>query len=161
VLTPKELAGAAGPFLGLLAGVLALGAVMAWRGPQGWSVSATWHLAARNVAALAGTFLAGTVLTPLLLPWVPGRAFALKGWLVGLLAVGAAAAGWPGDAAATVATLLIWPPLTAFLALNFTGCSTYTGPSGVRAEMRVAVPAMVASTALGLVLAGLRAGGVL
>jgi acetyl-CoA decarbonylase/synthase complex subunit gamma len=35
------------------------------------------------------------------------------------------------------------PAITAFLAMNFTGASTFTSLSGVQREMRFAVPAEV------------------
>ncbi len=89
-------------------------------------------------AALAST------LVPLLLPWLPGRAFSLKGLWVGL-AVAALVLlflssapqlwrQWP----ATIGWLLIVPTLSSFLAMGFTGASTYTSLSGVLREMRVA-----------------------
>jgi acetyl-CoA decarbonylase/synthase complex subunit gamma len=40
----------------------------------------------------------------------------------------------------------------SFLLMNFTGSSTYTGLSGVKREMRLAVPLQIASAAAGLVL---------
>jgi len=43
------------------------------------------------VSALAAGILAGAVVTPVLLPWLPGRAFSVKGGLTGgVLAMGAA-----------------------------------------------------------------------
>jgi len=36
--------------------------------------------------------------------------------------------------------LLIIPAVAAYLAMNFTGCSTFTSLSGVRKEMRWALP---------------------
>jgi acetyl-CoA decarbonylase/synthase complex subunit gamma len=35
--------------------------------------------------------------------------------------------------------------------MNFTGCSTYTSLSGVKKEMRWAVPAQIAGVALGAI----------
>jgi len=32
--------------------------------------------------------------------------------------------------------------VSAFYTLNFTGCTTYTSRSGVKKEMRIAIPAM-------------------
>ena len=34
---------------------------------------------------IIGAILVGAVLAPVLLPWVPGRAFSLKGYILGLL----------------------------------------------------------------------------
>lgn len=100
----------------------------------------------------------GAVLTPILLPWLPGRAFAGKGGLVGLvLAVGALLCGWLSFASRTsalqaAAWLLLIPALASFLGMNFTGASTYTSLSGVRKEMRVAVPVQASAAAVGLAL---------
>jgi acetyl-CoA decarbonylase/synthase complex subunit gamma len=48
------------------------------------------------------------------------------------------------------------PAVASFLGMNFTGASTYTSLSGVRREMRVAVPLQIlgAVAGLGLWLAG-------
>jgi len=48
--------------------------------------------------------------------------------------------------------LLILPSVSAFYAMNFTGSSTFTSFSGVLKEMRKAVPAIVISIFLGIVL---------
>lgn len=105
---------------------------------------------------LAGAIVMGSVLTPVLLPWIPGRMFAAKGALLGLAWAAAVCVlrGFPpagaSAAAATAAYLLILPALSAFLAMNFTGSSTFTSLSGVVAEMKIAVPAMIVSGGLGL-----------
>ncbi|MGE5373334.1 MAG: mercury methylation corrinoid protein HgcA [Solirubrobacterales bacterium] len=108
------------------------------------------------VLTYLGAFLAGAAVTPILLPWIPGRPFALKGWLVGL--------GWAimalylrgllpdGNVFETLPALLIVPAISAYLAMNFTGASTYTSPSGVKKEMRYALPVIGASGAAGLIL---------
>ena len=49
-----------------------------------------------------------------------------------------------------MAWCLAVPALSSFLAMNFTGASTYTSLSGVKKEMRRAVPLQIAATALGL-----------
>jgi hypothetical protein len=106
--------------------------------------------------ALAGAILAGVALTPALLPWIPGRMFAVKGGILGLLWAATICvlrrfppAGVSGLAAAA-AYLLLLPSLSAFLAMNFTGSSTFTSLSGVVAEMKIAVPVMLAAGGLGL-----------
>ncbi|MCP4605980.1 MAG: acetyl-CoA synthase subunit gamma [Proteobacteria bacterium] len=110
------------------------------------------------VLALSGALLGGAILTPLLLPWLPGRAFSLKSLPIGL-ALAALVILWRGGSLVEWSTLLeagAWlllvPSLTAFLAMNFTGASTYTSLSGVRKEMRIAVPAQMAGASVGLVL---------
>jgi acetyl-CoA decarbonylase/synthase complex subunit gamma len=154
VLVPVELVGtlkAAAivvPVLFLLGGL---------GGPSSfWANALTYGLFA--VLALMGATLAGAVLTPLLLPWLPGRAFSVKGLAPGVLAavllLGARFAWWepaPGPAE-TAAWLLLVSAVSTYLALNFTGASTYTSLSGVKKEMRVAVPLQIAAAVVGMVL---------
>jgi hypothetical protein len=103
-----------------------------------------------------GAVLVGTVLTPILLPIVPFRAFSLKGWLLGFCwtALALWLFGWfgPGTWLLAVGYLLLLPSLAAFLAMNFTGCSTYTSPSGVLKEMKIALPPIVGASVIGIVL---------
>jgi acetyl-CoA decarbonylase/synthase complex subunit gamma len=44
------------------------------------------------------------------------------------------------------------PAVAAYLAMDFTGCSTYTSISGGKKEMRLALPLEIAAGSLGLVL---------
>ena len=95
--------------------------------------------------AYLGAWLSGAALGPLLLPWLPGRSFAIKGAVVGLLWSAvfywlAGGAAWNG--AVTAAVFLALPAVSAFYTLNFTGCSPYPSRSGVKKEMRIALPAM-------------------
>lgn len=104
---------------------------------------------------LASSILAGAVCTPLFLPWLPGRAFSLKGFLAGLVTVWAVLGLSGGLYRLGSLELLTWmfsvPPLSAYLAMNFTGCSTYTSLSGVRKEMRWSLPLEIAGTAISLI----------
>jgi len=121
-----------------------------------WSNAVDYGLFA--VAALASAVVAGAVMTPLLLPWLPGRAFSVKGCAVGiivaLILIAYRSTGWqqlPGWLELT-AWLLIVPALSAYLAMNFTGASTYTSLSGVRKEMRWALPSQIAASVVGVAL---------
>ncbi len=124
----------------------------------GYSFSLILTSGARSAILLLGAYLAGVTLPPILLPWLPGRSFSAKGAWVGLalaLTVGGYALGHRSlfaNVATAAAWFLIMPALTSFLAMNFTGASTYTSLSGVRREMRVAVPMQIAFAAAGVVL---------
>jgi hypothetical protein len=98
-----------------------------------------------------GALVAGAVAVPALLPWIPGRSFAWKGWLTGVVWTLTAAWVIAAGPAELFTNLLILPALTAYLALNFTGATPYTSPSGVAKELRFALPLMIASASLGLV----------
>jgi hypothetical protein len=114
--------------------------------PSGW----------RQALLLIVAFLAGCVFVPLLLPWLPGRAFSWKGvtvglaaWLVLLVSGVIPSAQLTGHFEAAAWALLM-TAVGAFMALNFTGSTTYTSLSGVRKEMRLAIPLQIATAALGL-----------
>lgn len=99
----------------------------------------------RTVGAYGGTVLSGVVAAPLLLPWLPGPSFALKGAVTGLawsvcFYLLAGGSGW--HAPTVLALFLALPAVSAFYTLNFTGCTTFTSRSGVKKEMGVALPAM-------------------
>ncbi|MDV2482168.1 carbon monoxide dehydrogenase [Methanoculleus sp. Wushi-C6] len=105
--------------------------------------------------------LAGTVLFPALLPFIPTRDFSTKGLILGGIValpfsatffMETAASGWAGVPAA-LAPLLLMPPVTAYLALNFTGSTPFTSRTGVKKEIFRYVPFMAGMAVLGAVLA--------
>ncbi len=103
-------------------------------------------------------FLAGGVLVPTFLPWLPGRALSWKGMVMGLLLaavlviVGLIPSAGIAGGLGTAAWLLLMPAICAFMAMNFTGSTTYTSLSGVEKEMRFAVPSQCVAAALGIAL---------
>lgn len=106
-------------------------------------------------AGLSLALLFGAVLTPLLLPFIPGRAFSLKGFFLSipatvlLAAWGLGAAAWP-DRLEKLGWAFLIPAMAAYLAMNFTGASTYTSLSGVKKEMRRALPLEIAGGIIGV-----------
>lgn len=97
------------------------------------------------VCAYLGAVFSGVAIGPLLLPWLPGRSFSFKGALTGLAWIAAfylLAGGEGWSRAMTAAAFLALPAVSAFYTLNFTGCTPYTSRSGVKKEMRIAMPAM-------------------
>ncbi|HMK45576.1 MAG TPA: mercury methylation corrinoid protein HgcA [Methanocella sp.] len=114
------------------------------------------------VSALAAitAVLAGTVLFPLLMPYLPTKDYSSKGLLLGLLAA-LPFAGYtylrhspanPWTAASMLTFLLIMPPITAYLALNFTGSTPYPSRTGVRKEIFTYIPIISGMAAVGLVI---------
>lgn len=114
----------------------------------------------RASGLLLGAILAGAAGVPALLPWLPFRALALKGWFLGLVFAGAVCAFRGSGIAETAAMLLALPPVSAFLALNFTGATTYTSQNGVNREIRLFVRPMAASAVLGAGLLAVRFAGI-
>ena len=108
-----------------------------------------------DAAAYMCAVAAGTILTPVLLPYIPVKAFSLKGWLLGLLSALLAvwAFGWlHNDLMVASGYLLMLPSVSAFFAMNFTGSSTFTSFSGVIKEMKVAVPFIIITITVGAAL---------
>ncbi|MCX6696188.1 MAG: hypothetical protein NTV84_01225 [Methanoregula sp.] len=52
-----------------------------------------------------------------------------------------------------ITSLLVFPPITAFLALNFTGATTFTSRTGVRKEIFTYIRVMAGMLVTGIVLA--------
>ena len=109
----------------------------------------------------AAALLAGTVLFPILLPWIPTHDFSTKGFILGgAVALPFAIAAFmknPGLAlwlrsANSLFYMLLIPSITALVALNFTGSTTFTSRSGVRSEMFSYIPAMAWMFGAGLLL---------
>ncbi|MBW1708569.1 MAG: acetyl-CoA synthase subunit gamma [Deltaproteobacteria bacterium] len=154
VLIPVELTGALKPSLLIIPLLFILGGL----GNQAGYWDNALHFGVLAVIAFLGSLLAGAVLTPIFLPWLPGRAFSVKGLFAGLivaavfLLVQSIDLGvWSGRFY-SLAWLLLIPGVSAFLAMNFTGASTYTSLSGVKKEMRYAVPLEGAAVLFGLAL---------
>lgn len=153
VLIPVELVGSA-KYL-VIAAVLLL--LLSGLGEGGYSVNRVLTTGKWSLLPLVMAYLAGGALAPALLPWLPGRAFSLKGVWAGLIAVlflfaiDPTGAGLSTNLAAPGGWVLIMLAISSFMAMNFTGASTYTSLSGVKKEMRVAVPMQIAFIVVGVV----------
>lgn len=152
VLIPIELVAAIKPFFLMSLVFLVLAGFL---GPYGFKVNLI-HDGLFAVIALFCAILGGVILNPILLPYLPGRAFSFKGFFVGLVIAlvliylrGINLHLWAGRAE-VLAWLLIIPAISAYLAMNFTGASTYTSLSGVKKEMRFALPLEISAGILGL-----------
>ncbi len=112
----------------------------------GFSLTDCLHTGGPCAGLFLAAYLAAGLLGPVLLPILPGRAFALKGLPVGIavfiaalclklevLSGGFSIAGWA----------LIMPVVSSVILMNFTGTSTYTSLSGVMREMKIAVPLQI------------------
>ena len=146
-ITPVEILQGAGKLFFVAAGFFLLSGISS----KGYSLDWTAGITVLN---LVMAYLAGTLLGPALLPWLPGRSFALKGALAGLIVfLGLFWAQLTGSHPLQVAAwLLLIAALSSYLTMNFTGCSTYTSLSGVKKEMRFAVPVQIAAAVIGLAL---------
>lgn len=98
---------------------------------------------------------AGAFLTPVLLPFIPGRSFAIKGLFTGIIPVVLIHQFWKfpimENIFISISIYMIFPVISSFLALNFTGCTPITSVSGVKKEMKYAIPTYVIVCALTIV----------
>lgn len=111
----------------------------------------------RGGPALLSVFLsycAGLVLTPMFLPYIPGRYFSLKGFLAGVFVyvVLVLTRIVSGNLVEIISWIFIITSISSFLAMNFTGSSTYTSLSGVKKEMKISIPFQIGFAATGLIL---------
>ncbi len=152
VLIPIELLAAARPYFFAALLFMILSGIL---GPSGF-LKNILHDGMFVAGALLLAVAAGTVLLPLLLPYLPGRAFSVKGLFVGLVVAvgliymrGMNLQIW-AERVQALAWVLIIPAVSAYLGMNFTGCSTYTSLSGVKKEMRFALPMEITAGSLGI-----------
>jgi hypothetical protein len=126
----------------------------------GWLIF--WLFSLFYALMVISAILAGVVLFPALLPWIPGRDFCVKGFVLGSAAVfpfillhillTPAQLSWGIEIIKLLAFTLTLPPVVAFIALNFTGATTFTSRTSVRREIFTYIPIMGWSFGLGLAL---------
>jgi hypothetical protein len=149
VLIPVELTQILKPLLGLIIIAFLLSGI-------GWdvfSIKTAWLRGLMLIAAAVTGIISGAVLAPAFLPWIPTRAFALKGSITGLI-TGAGivwlfwdqVGGW-GALGLVFCTMAI----SSYMAMNFTGSTPFTSMSGVEKEMRKAIPLQMIAGLLAVV----------
>lgn len=119
---------------------------------NGYSIDKAWTTGSNAVLNLFFAFLAGSVIVPALLPWIPFRSFSLKGLLTGWLIFSFFFYFHLTETPLieSLSLLLINGSVSSFLAMNFTGASTFTSLSGVQKEMKLALPLQITASALGI-----------
>ena len=103
---------------------------------SGYSLDLVFDNAGKTTVNLFSGYLAGCVLTPAILPWIPFRRFSAKGlvtgWLVAILLLFAGTLGL--TLIENISWFLMIGGLSSFMAMNFTGSSTFTSLSGVQGK---------------------------
>ena len=99
-------------------------------------------------------YFSGIVITPLFLPYIPGRHFSLKGFIAGatVFLFLVILKFEDKNVIELISWFLIITVISSFLAMNFTGSSTYTSLSGVKKEMKISVPFQIGFAFIGIVL---------
>jgi hypothetical protein len=113
-----------------------------------------------SIASIAAV-LAGVVLFPILLPWLPTPNFSTQGLVLGgIISLPFALANLLSHTAPTgwlragwsLFYLTIIPPVAGYLALNFTGSTPLTSKSGVQREMSRYLPVLIGLFGFGVLL---------
>mgnify|MGYP001221461799 CR=1 FL=1 len=99
-------------------------------------------------------YLSGILITPVLLPYIPARQFSLKGFYTGTLVyLILLLLNLTGNSfSEKISWFFIITAISSFLAMNFTGSSTYTSLSGVKKEMKISLPVQIGFAITGTVL---------
>ncbi len=105
-----------------------------------------------DIVPFFGAILTATVLFPALLPWLPFRAFSLKGFILGGIWAVFITFFYKMTFVPALSIFLLLTPITSFIAMNFTGTSTFTSQSGAELEVKIGTPIMITMLALGFIL---------
>jgi len=108
-----------------------------------WRFPAFHHGGLVLISVLWAAIITGSFITSAALPYIPGKAFSIKGGIAGLLIslIPIAAFKFGILQAAAVSAAII--AVSAYIAVNFTGASTFTSLSGVRKELKYAIPTII------------------
>jgi hypothetical protein len=126
--------------------------ILAGLNPKGFSVDSAVYNGGKTVVNVFSAYLAGCALTPALLPWIPFRRFSLKGLIIGLIiGIPLVLSGFFGtNIFEKISWFLMMGSISSFMAMNFTGSSTFTSLSGVQKEMKTALPLQIGAAGIGL-----------
>jgi len=137
-----------------LAGAMAFFFIISGMSGRGLSYKDFYGQGGPAILKILLAYFSGIILTPLLLPYIPGRRFSFKGFLTGFLVflslVLLKSAG--NDYMEIVSWFFIITTVSSFMAMNWTGSSTYTSLSGVKKEMKVSIPLQIGFALIGVVI---------
>ena len=136
-----------------LLGAMAVLFLISGLSDNGLSLKNLWINGSPAIIKVFFAYVAGIVITPMFLPYIPGRHFSLKGFISGsIIFLILLLQKSPGNIAESLSWFLIITAISSFLAMNFTGSSTYTSLSGVKKEMKISMPFQIGFAFTGLVL---------
>lgn len=103
---------------------------------------------------LTASYITGTIITPLLLPFIPFRNFSFKGITLAIIfSFILLLTNQMGNSILEIISFFFLNiAITSFTAMNFTGASTFTSLSGVKKEMKIAIPIQIILFVLGFVI---------
>ena len=124
--------------------------------PEGILFKNAWESGMPFLLLGLASIIAGTFITPVFLPFIPFHSFALKGYIIGVLAVIPVIlllnVPEQRNILILIAEMIFFPSASSYLALQFTGSTSYTNMSGVKKELKIALPAYLISAAISFIL---------
>jgi hypothetical protein len=152
ILTPMELLPVLRKFLWIILGCVVIMGIQ----PAGIlykpAFAHSWPIVVLGLFAI----LIGTTVGPALLFIIPFRGFAAKGALIGAIGILPSLfyinQFFCGSWFLAAAAIIFFTVVASYSLLNFTGCTPFTSMSGVKKEMRFAVPAYLTALAISAVL---------
>ena len=140
ILTPIEFIGGVKYLIIAITALLVLSGLSV----NGYSFQLLLTNGLRSTILFLIAYIAGTIIAPTLLPYLPGRSFSLKGLCTGLIVAGILfQMGFFHTGFESAAWLFLIVSVCSFAVMNFTGASTYTSLSGVKKEMKIALPLQI------------------
>jgi hypothetical protein len=139
ILTPVELQIVLKP--ALIAALVLF--IISGFGPGIFSFSSAWDRGFVSFLALIAGIFSGAFVTPVILPFIPSKEFALKGIITGsvfAIPIIILMASSINGVAGFLALFLFSVAISSYLAMNFTGTTPFTSPSGVEKEMKRYIP---------------------
>jgi len=123
--------------------------------PSGILFKSAWLEGWPFILLCLTSVLAGAFFTPVLLPFIPFRSFAVKGLLAGTAAVIPLVLLTPvgsGSIFLNASAITLLPLISSYLALQLTGATTFTTFSGVKKELKLWVPVYITGLAASVIL---------
>ena len=150
ILTPVEIMNSFHYLLILLLATFILSGITS----EGYKLASFLHEGMKACLMIGSAYISGTILVPLLLPWIPSRYFAGKGIIVQTLMF--LILLFPDITNYHILNITGWyfftTSLSSYLAMNFTGSTTFTSLSGVKKEMKLFIPIQIFSFLTGLIM---------
>ena len=153
VLTPMEINPVMKKYPWYAAGVLLLFGLQ----PSGVLFREAWSNGWPFLVFGLITVFAGAFLTPVFLPFVPFRSFAIKGWIMGMALCLLCRARFRPDrfrqqTACRRRPIFCSRRSARISRFSLRGATTYTGMSGVNKELKIGIPVYFGAAAVSLVL---------
>jgi hypothetical protein len=152
ILTPREVIPAMNKFIIFAVIILVFFGIQ----PTGILFKSAWVYGEPFLLLGLASITAGSFVTPAALPFIPFRSFALKGWITGMLLTVLVIFLFNSPELKNIlifsSAILFFPMASSYLALQFTGSTTFTNMSGVKKELKTALPVYLISTVISIVL---------